>query len=80
MTEHMTKKEVEKAQKMLDAMNIEQEILVYQMKEGTYQGKQGISRITKLSMAKKKALLEDLRKKHGALPMKLPNLSQNFYS
>jgi hypothetical protein len=72
MTEHMTKKEIEKAQKMLDVMSIEQEILAYQVTQGTYQGKQGISRVTKLSLPRKKALLEELRKEHGPLPMNIP--------
>ena len=72
MTDHMTKKEIEKAQKMLEVMSVEQEILAYQVKQGTYQGKQGISRITKLSLPRKKALLEELRKEHGRVPMSFP--------
>jgi hypothetical protein len=55
-TQTMTKKEQEKAQKMMDVWNTEQEILALQMREGTYQGKQGISKLTRMSMANKKAL------------------------
>jgi hypothetical protein len=57
---------------MLDVMNIEQEIFAYQVEQGTYQGKQGISRVTKLSLPRKRALLEELRKEYGPLSMNIP--------
>ena len=73
MTEKMTKKQLEKTQKMLDVYNIEQQIIAYQMKhEGA--GTTAIGKVTRMSLAKKKDLLEELKKKYGDLPLNFPKV------
>jgi hypothetical protein len=57
---------------MLEAIKLEHEMVIYQARESrakgpTYQGKQGIDRFSRMSMARKRALVEELRKKYGPL-------------
>ena len=73
MTDKMTKKQLEKTQKMLDVYNVEQQIIAYQMKhEGA--GTNTIGKVTRMSLAKKKDLLEELKKKYGDLPLNFPKV------
>ena len=54
----MTKKQEEKARKLLESMALETQIFQQQIKNGTYEGNKGIKKVLKLSDAHKVALLD----------------------